>query len=59
VINAWTLTHEADHLLHVYCDDLAALNVFIQEILLHHPAVARVQSQIVMNELKSDAPLPT
>lgn len=59
VINAWTLTGEADYLLHVYCHDLAALNVFIQEVLLPHPAVARVQSQIVMNELKADAPLPT
>ncbi len=59
VISAWTLTGEADYLLHVYCADLAALNIFIQEVLLPHPAVARVQSQIVMNELKADAPLPT
>ena len=59
VINAWTLTGEADYLLHVYCADLAALNIFIQEVLLPHPAVSRVQSQIVMNELKSGAPLPT
>lgn len=59
VINAWTLTGEADYLLHVYCADLAALNIFIQEVLLPHPAVARVQSQIVMNELKAAAPLPT
>ena len=58
VINAWTLTGEADYLLHVYCADLAALNIFIQEVLLPHPAVSRVQSQIVMNELKSGAPLP-
>lgn len=59
VISAWTLTGEADYLLHVYCQDLAALNTFIQEVLLPHAAVARVQSQIVMNELKADAPLPT
>lgn len=59
VISAWTLTGEADYLLHVYCEDLAALNLFIQEVLLPHNAVARVQSQIVMNELKADAPLPT
>lgn len=59
VISAWTLTGEADYLLHVYCEDLAALNIFIQEVLLPHSAVARVQSQIVMNELKADAPLPT
>lgn len=59
VISAWTLTGEADYLLHVYCQDLAALNIFIQEVLLPHSAVARVQSQIVMNEIKADAPLPT
>ena len=59
VISAWTLTGEADYLLHIYCEDLAALNIFIQEVLLPHSAVARVQSQIVMNELKADAPLPT
>lgn len=59
VISAWTLTGEADYLLHVYCQNLAALNIFIQEVLLPHSAVARVQSQIVMNEIKADAPLPT
>ena len=58
VISAWTLTGEADYMLHVYCADLAALNTLIQDALLPHSAVARVQSQIVMNELKADAPLP-
>lgn len=58
VISAWTLTGEADYLLRVYCDDLATLNTLIQNILLPHPAVARVQSQIVMDQLKADAPLP-
>ncbi|MFY9212979.1 MAG: Lrp/AsnC family transcriptional regulator [Aestuariivita sp.] len=59
VISAWTLTGEADYLLRVYCSDLAALNTLIHEVLLPHPAVARVQSQIVMDQLKQDAPLPT
>ncbi|MBT8416617.1 MAG: Lrp/AsnC family transcriptional regulator [Silicimonas sp.] len=58
VTSAWTLTGEADYLLRVYCDDLAALNTLIHEVLLPHPAVARVQSQIVMNQFKADAPLP-
>ena len=58
VISAWTMTGEADYLLRVYCTDLAALNVLIHEVLLPHPAVARVQSQIVMDQLKVDAPLP-
>ncbi len=58
VVAAWTLTGEADYLLRVRCADLAALNRLIHEVLLPHRAVARVQSQIVMAELKADAPLP-
>lgn len=59
VISAWTLTGAADYLLRVYCTDLAALNRLIHQVLLPHPSVARVQSQIVMDQFKPDAPLPT
>jgi len=59
ITSAWTMTGEADYLLRVFCEDLPALNRLIHEILLPHPAVARVQSQIVMDQLKRDAPLPT
>lgn len=59
VISAWTLTGEADYLLRVWCQDLKALNHLIHQLLLPHPAVARVQSQIVMDQFKPDAPLPT
>lgn len=59
VVSAWTLTGEADYLLRVYCENLAALNKLIHQVLLAHPAVTRVQSQIVMDQFKSDAPLPT
>ncbi|MDZ4096511.1 MAG: Lrp/AsnC family transcriptional regulator [Paracoccaceae bacterium] len=59
VISAWTLTGEADYLLRVWCADLAALNRLIHQVLLPHPAVARVQSQIVMDQFKPDAALPT
>ena len=58
IVSAWTLTGEADYLLRVFCADLSALNVLIHEVLLPHPAVARVQSQIVMDQFKPDAPLP-
>jgi DNA-binding Lrp family transcriptional regulator len=58
ITGAWTLTGEADYLLRVYCADLAALNRLVQEVLLPHPAVARVHSQIVMDRIKPDAPLP-
>lgn len=59
IISVWTMTGEADYLLRVYCEDLPALNTLLHEIILPHPAVARVQSQIVMDQLKRDAPLPT
>ncbi|MFK7869940.1 MAG: Lrp/AsnC family transcriptional regulator [Roseobacter sp.] len=58
ISSAWTLTGEADYLLHVFCLDLPALNRLIHEVLLPHPAVARVHSQIVMDQLKADGPLP-
>ena len=59
ITSAWTMTGEADYLLRVYCADLGALNALIHEVILPHPAVARVQSQIVMDQPKRDAPLPT
>lgn len=59
IISAWTLTGDADYLLRVYCADLSALNTLIHDVLSPHPAVGRVHSQIVMNQFKSDAPLPT
>lgn len=59
ITSAWTMTGDADYLLRVYCADLPALNTLIHNVLLPHPAVARVHSQIVMDQLKSDGPLPT
>lgn len=57
VVSVWTLTGEADYMLRVFCADLAALNDLVQQVLLPHPAVARVQSQIVMARLKDNAPV--
>lgn len=59
IMSAWTLTGEADYLLRVYCESLSKLNQLIHDILLPHAAVSRVQSQIVMDQFKQDAPLPT
>ncbi|MFT7060190.1 MAG: DNA-binding Lrp family transcriptional regulator [Pseudorhodobacter sp.] len=59
IISAWTLTGDADYLLRVWCADLPGLNRLIHEVLLPHSAVARVQSQIVMDQFKPDAALPT
>lgn len=58
VTAAFTLTGEADYLLRIWCRDLGGLHRLIHDILLPHPAVARVQSQIVMDQMKADAPLP-
>lgn len=58
VVACWTLTGRADYLLRLWCADLAALNTLIQHRLLGHPAVARVQSQIVMDQPKPDSGLP-
>jgi len=59
IVSAWTMTGDADYLLRVYCEDLASLNMLIHEVLLPHPAIARVHSQIVMDQIKADGPLPT
>lgn len=58
VVSAWTLTGEADYLLRVYTPDLARLNHLIHVVILPQPSVARVQSQIVMDQPKPDAGLP-
>lgn len=58
VVGAWTLTGEFDYLLRVAARDLADLNRVVQDVLLPHAAVARVQSRIVMERVKSDAPAP-
>lgn len=57
VVACWTLTGEADYLLRVWVADLPALNMLIHHRLLPHPAVARVQSQIVMDQPKADTGL--
>lgn len=59
IVSAWTLTGDADYLLRVYCETLSALNALIHQVLLPHPAVSKVHSQIVMDQFKHDAPLPT
>lgn len=58
IVSAWTMTGEADYLLRCWTPNLAALNRLIHDVILAHKAVARVQSQIVMDQMKIDAPLP-
>jgi len=58
IVAAWTMTGEADYIFRVYCSDLAALNALVQDVLLPHPGIGRVQSQIVMEQVKDDTALP-
>lgn len=58
IVSVWTLTGEADYLLRVWCADLAALNDLLHGVLLPHEAVARLRSQIVLDQPKRDGPLP-
>jgi DNA-binding Lrp family transcriptional regulator len=58
IVAAWTLTGDADYIFRVYCRDLHRLNELVQTVLLPHPAIGRVQSQIVMDQLKDDTALP-
>ncbi|MEM7438510.1 MAG: Lrp/AsnC family transcriptional regulator [Pseudomonadota bacterium] len=58
VSSLWTLTGEADYLLRVWCRSLHDLNQLVHEVFLPHDAVARVQTKIVMAQLKTDAGLP-
>ena len=58
IVAAWTLTSGVDYMLRVFCRDLKALNVLVQDILLPLPIVMRVQSRIVMNQIKADVLLP-
>lgn len=58
ITGAWTMTGDADYLLRIYCADLPALNRFTQDVILPHPSIGRVHSQIVMEELKDTGALP-
>ena len=58
VAGAWTIAGQSDYLLRVWCRDLSDLNRLVHGSLLPHPSVARVQSQIVMDQLKADSGLP-
>lgn len=58
IIEAYALTGEADYLLKAQVRDLAALSHIVNEVLLPHPAVARVRSEIALQTLKLPSPLP-
>ena len=58
IVEVWALTGQADYLLRVYCRDLKQLNRLVHDVLLRHKVVAKVESKIVMNQVKSGGALP-
>ena len=58
ILEAYALTGDTDYLLRVAVRDLEALSRLVNDVLLPHPAVARVQSRIVLERLKEHGPLP-
>ena len=58
ILEAYSLTGEADYFLKLLVEDLFDLSRIVNEVLLPHPAVARVKSEIVLQTLKKDAPVP-
>jgi DNA-binding Lrp family transcriptional regulator len=58
ILEAHALTGEADYLIKIAVSDLRELSALVNEVLLPHDSVARVRSEIVLETLKSDAPLP-
>jgi DNA-binding Lrp family transcriptional regulator len=58
VVSLWTLTGDADYMLRLYCKSLADLNSLVHDVFLPHESVARVQTKIVMKQLKKDTGMP-
>ena len=58
ILEAYALTGDTDYLFRVVTRDLEALSKLVSDVLLPHPAVARVQSRIVLDRLKEHGPLP-
>jgi len=58
VLEAHALTGDSDYLLKMIVPDLNALSAVVNGALLAHESVASVRSSIVLDTLKSGAPLP-
>ena len=58
VLEAHSLTGDSDYLLKIIVPDLKALSVLVNGSLLPHESIASVRSSVVLDTLKSTAPLP-
>jgi len=58
VLGAYFLTGDADYLLDVAVPDLDSLHQFLTQTLLTHPAVARVETRIMLKSIKHRTAMP-
>lgn len=57
VLDCFATTGEADYHLRVLCRDLDAYNRFLEDVLFKIPGVANVRTNLVLREIKRDAPI--
>ncbi|MDD9908196.1 MAG: Lrp/AsnC family transcriptional regulator [Ahrensia sp.] len=58
VRTAWSVSGDADYVLHIETRTLADFAEFVHRELLPHPQVAQVRSEIVLTTVKDDKGLP-
>ncbi|MEM7503074.1 MAG: Lrp/AsnC family transcriptional regulator [Pseudomonadota bacterium] len=58
VLECFATSGEADYYLRVVAEDVDAYNRFLDDFILKLPGVSQVRSNIVLKEIKADAPLP-
>ncbi len=57
VLDCFATTGEADYQLRVRCRNLDEYNRFLEEFLFRIPGVANVRTNLVLREIKRDAPI--
>ncbi|WP_394426465.1 Lrp/AsnC family transcriptional regulator [Vreelandella stevensii] len=58
VREAYSVSGDADYVLHVICKDLTEFSDFIHHHLLPHPNVTQVRSEIILRSMKEEQGLP-
>ncbi|MCB1394766.1 MAG: Lrp/AsnC family transcriptional regulator [Rhodobacteraceae bacterium] len=56
--DCYATTGQADYHLRVLCRDIAAYNTFLEGFLFRLPAVQSAQTNVVLREIKRNAPVP-
>lgn len=58
VVGCYAMTGDMDYLLRVHVQDMEHFSRFVQEQLLHHPAVVDVKTSFVLERFKETTALP-